>query len=360
MSRGRSGRVSTTTIQGTRGLARKIPVRQDLGIYGQGQMPAWGTDGGVSPRVDADASIRTQELSKSYGSHVVVDSVTLEIRQREIYGLLGPNGAGKTTIIRMILGLLEPSRGRVELFGMSVSKHGAIGRRRIGVVGEQTFLYDDLTALEYLEFFARLFEVENGRQRALQLLDRLGLAQYAHLLARDFSQGMQKKLAVARALLHNPEALVFDEPVSGLDPIGMVLVRELLEEARRAGAGILVSSHILSEVERTADRVGILLRGKLVIEDTVQGIGQRLLPERVLEVELQSPMARVEEMLRGLPGVRGVTRDGSLLSVAFEGDDGIRSSVSRAITDAGGIVVGMSIRKGTLEDAFVRLTKESD
>jgi ABC-2 type transport system ATP-binding protein len=305
----------------------------------------------------AETVIRTNDLTKVYDGRPVVNKVNLVVRPGEIYGFLGPNGAGKTTTIRMILGLLQPTSGTVELFGHDVRHSGSELRGRLGVAGEQPFLYDDMTALEYLTFFARLYGVKDGPRRVTTLLERLDLAPFGHLLAREFSQGMQKKLTLARALLHDPEVLILDEPVSGLDPYGIVQVRELLGEKRQAGQAILISSHILSEVERTADRVGIIHRGWLIMEDAVDAVINRLTPGTELEVELQSEVPGLTEILKRLASVREVHAENDLLTIAVEGDSDIRASVSHAIAAAGGVVIGMNTRRATLEEAFVRLTE---
>jgi ABC-type multidrug transport system ATPase subunit len=209
-----------------------------------------------------------------------VDGLDLAVRRGEIYGFLGPNGAGKTTTMLMLLGIERPTAGRVELFGAWPAADPFATKRRIGVVAEQPAFYDDLSAWESLGFHARLHRVEGWERAAAGLIERLGLAGFERLRAVDYSRGMRQKLGLVRALLHSPELLVLDEPVSGLDPHGIRQVRELLLDANRAGVTILVSSHILSEVERTAHRVGILHGGRLVAEDEV---GRLLRPGETLE-----------------------------------------------------------------------------
>lgn len=311
----------------------------------------------VTSETAAGPVIRTVDLTKAYDGRVAVDRANLVVQPGEIYGFLGPNGAGKTTTIRMILGLLQPTRGRVELWGQDIHQAGPVLRSRIGVVGEQSFLYDDMTALDYLMFFARLFRVADARTRSEQLLERLDLAPFAQLLARDFSQGMQRKLSVARALLHDPDLLILDEPVAGLDPYGIVQVRELLEERREAGRAVLVSSHILSEVERTADRISIIHRGHVLVEDSLDSIIRRLSPGTELEIELQGDIAVTEDALASLPGIRRIDRSGSVLVLEVEGDQDLRPLVSQTISKSGATVVGMKQRRASLEEAFVRLTE---
>ncbi len=300
--------------------------------------------------------IRTVGLTKLYQRRTVVNALDLDVRPGEIYGFLGPNGAGKTTTIRMLLGLMRPSSGSIELFGQHVG-HDPATLRRVGVVSEQPFLYDDMTAVEYLLFFARLYRVSDARGRAAMLLERLDLAPYCHLLARDFSRGMQQKLSLARALLHRPELLILDEPVAGLDPQGIVQVREMLEEERRAGHAVFISSHILSEVERIADRVGIVHHGRLLLEDTVEAVRSSLSPGIELEVELLAAVPGLEHLLQRIEGIRAVTRDGHRLAIALGHECDLRAVVAQAIATAGGVVIGMQARTASLEEAFVTLTE---
>jgi ABC-2 type transport system ATP-binding protein len=219
-------------------------------------------------------------LTKRYGRLTALSGLDLTVRRGEIYGFLGPNGAGKTTALLLLLGVERPTAGQVELFGAPSGSDPFAPKRRVGVVAEQPAFYDDLSAWEALAFQARLYRVDGWERRAAELVERLGLGGFERLRAVDYSRGMRQKLGLARALLHRPELLVLDEPTSGLDPHGVRQVRELLLEENGRGTTVLVSSHILSEVERTADRVGILHRGRLAAEET---IGRLLRPGETLE-----------------------------------------------------------------------------
>jgi ABC-type multidrug transport system ATPase subunit len=311
----------------------------------------------IQQKDNPEIVIRTNNLTKEYNGRTVVSNINLAIRRGEIYGFLGPNGAGKTTTIRMILGLLPPSSGTIEIFGQDLQSSNVKIRQRLGVVGEHSYLYDDMTAIEYLMFFARLYGVENARRRSRDLLEWLDLAPFSHLLAREFSQGMQKKLMLARALLHDPEVLILDEPVSGLDPYGIVQVRELLEKKRQEGQAIIISSHILSEVERTADRIGIIHRGRLVTENTIEAVISDQATEMELDVELQIPIPGLIDILKQLPNVLGVQAQGVQLTITVEGLKDLRPIISQVITEGGGIVVGMQSHRASLEQAFIRLTE---
>jgi ABC-type multidrug transport system ATPase subunit len=314
----------------------------------------------------AQAAVRTESLAKRYGPTWAVQDLTLTVRGGEIYGFLGPNGAGKSTTLMMLLGLERPTAGQLWLLGQPGPVDPFAVRGRLGVVGETQYLYDDLSAWEHLMLFGRLHRVEAAEARAQELLERLRLWEFRRLRARDHSRGMQQKLGLARALLHRPELLVLDEPVSGLDPHGIGQVRELLQEENRRGAAILISSHILSEVERTADRVGILCQGRLVAEGDVAEIGSRLRPDARIELEVEPLSPGLVAALRAQPFVgalevatNGDGPDHAHVVVQVRGREDRRREIARLVQEHGALIVAMRQPRVSLEEAFVQLTTES-
>jgi ABC-2 type transport system ATP-binding protein len=308
--------------------------------------------------------VRLEGIAKRYGTVDAVRDLNLSVRKGEIYGFLGPNGAGKTTTILMLLGIERPTAGRIEVFARPGPLDPFEVKRRIGVVSEAQYLYDDMSAWEYLMFFARLYRVERAEARAQALLERLNLWEFRRLRARDHSRGMQQKLGLTRALLHRPELLVLDEPVSGLDPHGIRQVRELLVEQNRQGATIFISSHILSEVERTAHRVGILHGGRLVAEDEVGRLGARMRPESVVELTVEQLGPTLVEALRREPYVAAVEVGGAppgaaRLRVTLRGGADHRRALSALVAAQGGLITQMTEKRLSLEEAFVRLTTEN-
>jgi ABC-2 type transport system ATP-binding protein len=210
--------------------------------------------------------IQTQGLSKRYGHVLAVDAVDLRVNQGEVYGFLGRNGAGKTTTIRALLGMIRPSAGMVSLFGEPVGPGGRGPWRRVGHLVETPAAYPELTVRENLEVARRLYDVAD-KGATSRAIDRFRLAAYADQRAGTLSTGNRQRLGLARALLHDPELVVLDEPANGLDPAGVVEVRELLRAlTREQGITIFMSSHILAEVDRLATRIGIIHRGRLIEE----------------------------------------------------------------------------------------------
>jgi ABC-2 type transport system ATP-binding protein len=219
--------------------------------------------------------IEASGLTKRFGSRTAVDNLDLSVGPGQIYGFLGPNGAGKTTTIRMLLGILSPDRGTVAICGQPVRRGDRAARYLVGGVAEVQHLYSDMTCEAYLRFFANLYRIDLAARRAAEVLEIVGLRDRADDLALDLSKGLQQKLGLARALLHEPPVLVLDEPVSGLDPHGIREVREIICRERDRGRLIFLSSHVLSEIERTADRVGIMRRGRLVFEGSIADVTAR-------------------------------------------------------------------------------------
>ena len=303
--------------------------------------------------------LHTERLTKRYGTKSAVEEVSISVSRGEVYGFLGPNGAGKTTVMMMLLGLIRPTQGKINLFGVPFGGSHARIRRRMGAVSEKPYLYPEMTAVEYLKFFADLYDIDHPTKRIQELLEKLGLSDAAGNRLGTFSRGMQQKISIARALVHDPELLLFDEPVSGLDPRGIRQVRDLMKEARTNGKTIFVSSHLLSEAERVCGRVAIMNRGRLLIEETMAGIRKRLSGESTLEIEVKQLRNHIMEAVSRLPSVKYLSQTGDVLSIKVEPGVEVRESVSRTITEAGGTVVSMNLKELSLEDAFLTLTNQN-
>jgi ABC-2 type transport system ATP-binding protein len=305
------------------------------------------------------AVIRTARLCKDYNGFSAVKDVTLQVEPNEIYGFLGPNGAGKTTTIMMLLGIEKPTSGQVFLFGQSLPENYFEIKRRIGVLAEHQYFYDDMTAREYLSFFADLYRLENKEDRIESLLEVVDLRQFGDVRALDYSRGMQQKLGIIRALLHDPELLILDEPVSALDPFGTLEIRHLLQEQVKHGKTVFISSHILSEVEQTADRIGIMNRGELVAEDSLDNLRHKLRQQIDLELVLEEILPGLVERLSPLEFVREITSNGNKLSLKLDATADFRPQIFAAISNHGGIIVDMRTKEMSLEEAFVTITEQN-
>src|SRR5215208_7808215 len=285
---------------------------------------------------------------------VAVDTLNLDVRAGEIYGFLGPNGAGKTTTIHMLLNLVQPTSGCVRLFGEPLERGSFAFRQQIGVVAEEPVEFSRLTGWELTRYFGRLCGVDAPERRMEELFRALELWDARATLARDYSRGMRQKLSLIRALVHTPRLLILDEPVSGLDPHGIRQVRELIHAYRDLGGTAFISSHILSEIERSADRIGIMHQGTLLIEDSLAGLRRRLGSGRRLIVELERVDAPLVEQLRQEPYVLDlqVDDDGRQLELLLEDGQDVRPRLSQLITESGGVILRMESEEMSLEEAF--------
>ncbi|MFN8593395.1 MAG: ABC transporter ATP-binding protein [Thermomicrobiales bacterium] len=307
----------------------------------------------------AEAVIATEQLSRVYGDHVALDQLNLSVRSGEIYGFLGPNGAGKTTTIHMMLNLLQPSSGSISVFGEPLTSRSFAYRQHLGVVAEEPVELSRMTGWELVRYYARLCGVGRPESRMDNLFHALDLWDARDARARDYSRGMRQKLSLIRALVHEPALLILDEPVSGLDPHGIRQVRELIHAYRDNGGTVFISSHILSEIERSADRIGILHQGRLLVEDTLAGIRQRLGRGRRFVVELAAVPEELVKRLQEEPYVLELVQDDRRLTLLLDDQHDARPEVSRLITESGGVIVGMESEELTLEEAFMTITNQN-
>jgi len=303
--------------------------------------------------------IRTENLTKEYDGFKAVDNLNLRVRKGEIYGFLGPNGAGKTTTILMLLGILRPTRGKVYLMGEQLKKNPLEIKKKIGVVSEKQYLYKEMSAEEYLNFFADLYGVKNKRKRIDELLSAVNLSEVRKRKLGAFSRGMQQKIGFARAFLHEPEVLLLDEPVSGLDPVGIKQVRDLIKEENKRGRTIFISSHLLSEVERLCGKMGIINKGKLLAEDTMDNLKTRLSDFVELEVEVSEMKKEIIDALSSFEFVKELSTKGNLLTLRVASGKDYRAQISQAISQQRGIVLGIKKREMSLEDAFITITQKN-
>jgi ABC-2 type transport system ATP-binding protein len=224
--------------------------------------------------METSAAIAVRDLRKVYGSRAAVDGLTLTVPRGCFFGFLGPNGAGKTTTIRMLMGLAPPTSGEIEILGFRLPEGELEIKRRIGLVPDESLLFDQLTGSEFIEFVGRMYGLARpvARERCSELLDLFELGDTGSKLISEYSKGMRKRLAMAAALIHRPELFLMDEPFEGVDAVGARLMKDILLEQVRHGATIFLTSHVLEVVERLCDRVAIISEGRLLACDTMANL----------------------------------------------------------------------------------------
>lgn len=298
--------------------------------------------------------IQTEGLSYSFATGVpTLQDINLRVPRGSIFGFLGPNGAGKTTTLRLLLGLLRNQQGRLELFGQSMQAHRREILRRLGSIIEQPSLYGHLTAKENLDIYRRVYTLPKKRME--EVLKLVGLEQTGRKKARQFSLGMKQRLSIAIALLHEPELLILDEPTNGLDPNGIIETRELIKKLNREkGTSVLVSSHILNEVERMATHVGIIHKGKLLFQGTLPELQQMKSSQAGLELETDDN----EKALTLLADQHPVKHGESRLLLPYR-DREQAAAINRQLVNAGLKVYAMHPQQSDLEQLFIDITNTS-
>jgi ABC-2 type transport system ATP-binding protein len=303
--------------------------------------------------------IKIEHLTKHYGTLTALADIDLAIKAGDIFGFIGPNGAGKTTTMRILATLLEPTRGQAFIDGMDVGKKGKDVRRIVGYMPDFMGVYDDLKVFEYLEFFAAAFGIERKKRKAIVegVLELTDLQSKANFTVDSLSRGMQQRLGLARVLIHDPKVLILDEPASGLDPRARIEVRELLKELKRMGKTIMISSHILSELEEICDHIGIIERGQLVFSGTMGEIRNRAGIQSKVRVQIVGNEARAIELISALPEIQEVQQNGSFIGVTFKEGQKMDGIIARTLVNGGIDVISLEPEHVKLDEAFLMLTK---
>jgi ABC-2 type transport system ATP-binding protein len=303
--------------------------------------------------------IETENLTRKFGDQIAVDNVTFKVNQGEIFGFLGPNGAGKTTTVRMLCCLISKTSGSARVSDYEVgNKSDSIKiRKLIGFVSDNVGLYDGLTAYENLDYYGKLYKCPEPKRKENieRFLKLLGLWEKKDVAAGTFSKGMKQKLAIARALVHDPEVLFMDEPTANLDPESAKTVREFILELKNQKKTIFLNTHNLDEAQRVCDRIGIL-NTRLMAVGTPQEL-EYSVGARKTVIELDEVNEAIQSALdRTSPGK--VTRDGSRLTIELANPNKENPAIVRAIVQAGGNVQSVVISTSSLEDAYLKLVKE--
>lgn len=302
-------------------------------------------------------AIELSNVTKRYGNETALDGVDLTVEHGEIYGFLGPNGAGKSTTINLLLDFIRPTTGDVRVFDLDARTNSLEIRNRSGILPEGVELYERLTGRQHLEF---AIESKRADDDPDALLERVGIADAATQKVGGYSKGMAQRLALAAALVGDPELLILDEPSTGLDPAGAHDMREIIRDERDRGATIFFSSHILGQVEAVCDRVGILRGGQMVAEDSVEGLRDSTSSQTQLRITIdQTPPdpSATRTAIESIDGVSSVSAQGTTLTVSC--DDRAKTTVLRTIEDHGVAVEDFETDESSLEDLFMSYTTEA-
>lgn len=307
--------------------------------------------------MSSNVVLQVENLTKRYGTLVAVKNLSLEIYEGEALGFLGPNGAGKTTSINMMCGLLKPDAGRVTIRGIPITNGSADVRARVGMCPQDIVVWERLTCLEQLQFVGQMYGLagREARRRGAQLLEELDLADRRDKQARTLSGGMQRRLNLALALVHDPEIVVLDEPEAGLDPQSRVKVREYIKSLARHKT-VILTTHNMDEAERVADRVAIIDHGELLVLDTPEALKQSVGEGDAIEISLRQPGD--EQQLRAALGpiTHKLSAAHDTLTVHALNAVGTLPTILKALAEAGFQAGETRVRENTLEDVFIQLT----
>ena len=297
-----------------------------------------------------------RNLSKNFGSLRAVDNLSISIWQGEIFGLLGPNGAGKTTIIQMVCGLLTADSGEILLDGQVTQFGTREFMHRVGICTQQNILWEKLTCIEQLEFMGTMYQFSKNesRKRGFNLLEQFGLSEKSHELAGKLSGGMQRRLNIALALIHNPELMIFDEPEVGLDPQSRLLVREYIQKLGN-GKTVILTTHNMDEADRLSNRIAIIDHGKLLKLDTPENLKKTLGGGDVLEIELFGiPVEKASSIIAN-KGFLNTTTKSAIILKAHDVLEKL-PKVLELLVKSGAHIGELHMRPNTLEDVFISLT----
>lgn len=213
--------------------------------------------------------IKTNNLKKTFNDLIAVDNLNLDIKKGEIYAMIGPNGAGKTTTVKMLVGILPPTEGLVEIAGYDIQKEPIKAKKKIGYISDSPYVYPYITGREFLEFVAEIYKVDNSDKKIEKLLKIFPVKEIIDGYFKDFSRGTKQKLTILATLLHEPEVLIIDEPILGLDPQSTQITEKILKDFRKKGGSVFICTHTLSFIENLTDRIGVIDKGKIIFEGTL-------------------------------------------------------------------------------------------
>ncbi|TCT15560.1 ABC-2 type transport system ATP-binding protein [Natranaerovirga pectinivora] len=299
-----------------------------------------------------------KNLYKSYGKFLALDNLNLEIKRGEIFGFVGPNGAGKTTTMRIVSGLLKADSGEVYVDGVNAMRDTKALKEKIGYMPDFFGVYDNLKAIEYLEFYASIYKIvgSDARQICLDLLELVNLSDKANTYVDSLSRGMKQRLCLARCLVHNPELLILDEPASGMDPRARYEMKEILKNLKELGKTIIVSSHILPELAEVCSKVGIIDKGRLMVSGTVDEIMYNMNHMTPLKIKVLRDTEKAVKFLKEQPNIDHIKVSDSLITANFNGGEDDTVEMLQKLIKNEIPVLSFGQEAGNLETLFIQIT----
>jgi ABC-2 type transport system ATP-binding protein len=309
--------------------------------------------------MEATPAVQTFNLTRLYGDMVALNNLNLTVNRGDLFGFIGSNGAGKTTTLRILATFLAPSAGTAQVAGHDVVKDADAVRHVIGYMPDFFGVYKDMEVTEYLDFFGACYKIPSAQRDKVvsDVLELVGLTEKKGALIGALSRGMQQRLGLARVLIHDPQVLLLDEPASGLDPRARIEVMAILQELQRLGKTIIISSHILSELETLCNRVAIIEKGKLIYTGPVQGVRDQMSSGRVVWVKVASDADQAVQLLQARPEISEVVPSDGQLKVTLATADADHSIVAETLVRGGARLIGLREDEIGLEEVFLRVTK---
>lgn len=306
--------------------------------------------------------LKIEHLNKQFGNFQAVDDLNLHIEKGELFGFVGHNGAGKTTTMKITAGLLDATSGIITIDGVNAFKERKKIKRKIGYMPDFFGVYDNLKALEYMEFYASMYGIvgKQARTTCLNLMELVNLSDKTNAYVDSLSRGMKQRLCLARSLVHNPELLLLDEPASGLDPRARFEMKEILKNLSSMGKTIIISSHILPELADMCTTIGIMQKGRLIMHGTVDDIQLKAMHAKPLHVRVLEKQELAVQLLKEDPHTRRVSVREDCLVADYTGDDMDTAKLLKRLTDQDIPVESFFKEKGNLESLFLELTEQKE
>jgi ABC-2 type transport system ATP-binding protein len=305
--------------------------------------------------------IKVENLTKKYGELAALDGVSFEMQEGEVIGVLGPNGAGKTTLLRILVMFLEPTSGKVEIDNLDISNpfYQQEIKSKIGYLPENAPLYEDMTVWEYLGFTGKMQGIEKNdlNEKISSVLEKCGLRDKQDIEIAILSKGYRQRVGIAQALIHDPKIVILDEPTTGLDPSQRIEIRDLIKEIGKSKT-VILSSHVLSEVQATCSRILIINKGKIVADDTSEGLEKKNKNQSMINIEVEELGVNLVPRLKLVEGIREVEINGNRIIITTILETDLRKDIAKIIVEENSGLLELTRQQVNLEDVFIELTRE--